>query len=116
VKELNHRNIEIINLQERNKLQRGEIDTLKLYLQEKTQRVGELEEKLGQVDMRKRKLEQYESKIKESHDFLKDLEMQTQKLKEETEAKDGVIFEKSKSIAELEQTINSYEDKLRAIE
>lgn len=66
--------------------------------------------------MRKKKLEQYESKIKESHDFLKELETQTHKLKEETEAKDAVILEKSKSIAELEQTINSYEDKLRAIE
>jgi len=84
VKELNHKNIEIISLQEKNKLQKGEIETLKMYLQEKSQRVSELEEKLGQVDMRKRKLEHYESKIKESHDFLKDLETQTQRLKEET--------------------------------
>jgi chromosome segregation ATPase len=116
IKELNNKTIEISHLQERLKLQRGEIDTLRMYLEEKEVRVAELEDRLGQVDMRKKKLENYEYQLKESHEFLRELEMRTQKLKEETDAKDAVIQDKTASVLALEQTINSYEDKLRSIE
>jgi uncharacterized protein (DUF3084 family) len=66
--------------------------------------------------MKKKKIEGYEYQLKEFTELLKELEANTQKLKEETEQKDTIISKKSRDIMQLEQTIESYDDKLRAIE
>lgn len=56
VKEINNKQIEINNLHERVQYHKAEIETLKLYLQEKNSNIKELEEKVGLVDMRKKKI------------------------------------------------------------
>jgi uncharacterized protein (DUF3084 family) len=66
--------------------------------------------------MKKKKVEAYEFQLKEHFEQLKELESHTQRLKEETEQKDAIISKKSTDIMQLEQTIESYDDKLRAIE
>ena len=65
VKEINNKQIEINNLNEKVKYHRSEIGTLKIYLDEKDSVIKELEEKLAQVDMKKKKIESYEFQLKE---------------------------------------------------
>lgn len=116
MKEINSKQIEINNLQEKVKYHKSEISTLKIYLDEKDSVIRELQDKLGQVDMKKKKIESYEFQLKEFNELLKELEASTQRLKEETEHKDAIIGKKTNDILQLEQTIESYDDKLRAIE
>lgn len=59
VKEINNKQIEVNNLNEKVKYHRSEIATLKIYLEEKDSVIKELEEKLAQVDMKKKKIESY---------------------------------------------------------
>jgi predicted nuclease with TOPRIM domain len=59
VKEINNKQIEVNNLNEKVKYHRSEIATLKIYLDEKDSVIKELEEKLAQVDMKKKKIESY---------------------------------------------------------
>lgn len=59
MKEINNKQIEINNLNEKVKYHRSEIATLKIYLEEKDSVIKELEEKLAQVDMKKKKIESY---------------------------------------------------------
>ena len=65
--------------------------------------------------MKKKKIQYYETQLKESNEFLRELEINTQRLKEDTDKKDQLIAEKGKIISELQQTLGSYEDKLRSI-
>ncbi len=116
IKEINQKTIQINHLHERVRIYRSENDTLKMYISEKERTIKEFQDKISQADMKKKKIEHYQSQQKESNQFLKELEVNIQKLKEETEGKDRIIAEHAKTINELEQTLGSYEDKLRSIQ
>lgn len=88
MKEINSKQIEINNLQEKVKYHKSEIVTLKIYLDEKDSVIKELEDKIGQVDMKKKKIEAYEFRIKEFSERLRDMEANAHKSKEEADQKD----------------------------
>jgi uncharacterized coiled-coil protein SlyX len=48
--------------------------------------------------------------------LLKEIEARVHRLKEETDQKDQHIRDKSKRVGELEQALDSYDDKLKSIE
>ena len=59
MKEINSKQIEITHLQERLECQKGELDTLRLYLSEKEAEVRDWEERGQQVEKRRVRLEHY---------------------------------------------------------